>query len=322
VKGHGFLGRKGHIARLRDELALEREARARADAFIAETLEERNLLLGEIHHRVKNNLQVIVSILRLQAGRAADASVKEALQRALDRVQTISAAHERLYKSSDFRSADASAYFRDLVSFLGDSLRVAGGSDVEFALDVDPVPLDTDRCINCGLIINELVTNAVKHAFPDDGEGKPRIGKRVTITMKAVGAEYALSVADNGTGMARENLEGNRGSLGMRMVHSLAHQLRAHLEYSSEGGSTFRLRFKAAEPDSSAQKSSSLRRIRQAIAALPEKNRALATRYYLDGRSIEELVEAMGVDRDVLTAKLRSLRMGIRDALLAEGARR
>jgi two-component sensor histidine kinase len=301
---------------LREELSLEREARARADAFIAETLEERNILLGEIHHRVKNNLQVIVSILRLQAGRASDASVKEALQRALDRVQTISAAHERLYKSSDFRSADASAYLRDL----GDSLRDAGGSDIEFVLDVDPVPLDTDRCINCGLIVNELVTNAVKHAFPDDGDGKPRSGKRVTVSLKPIGPDYALSVSDNGTGMARENLEGSRGSLGMRMVHSLAHQLRTNLEYSDEGGSAFRLRFKAAELDSSARKSSSLRRIRQAIAALPEENRVLATRYYLDGRGVEELGEAMGLDKDVLAARLKSLRTGIRDALLAKGA--
>ncbi len=316
AKDEDSRGNGGKVARLREELALEREARARSDAFIAETLEERNILMGEIHHRVKNNLQVIVSILRLQAGRAAAPDVKDALRSALDRVQAISAAHERLYKSTDFRSADAAAYFRDLVAFLGDSLHGSGHEEVDFILDVDPISLDPDRCINCGLIINELVTNSVKHAFTSGQEGRDR---RVTISLKRDGEYFALAVADNGAGMARSDLEGARNSLGMRMVQSLAKQLRASFEYSDKGGSRFSFRFKAANPEPAARRSSTLARIRRAIAALPADDRLLASRYNLDGRSVDEIAASMGVAPRELSSRLRSLRAGIRDALVAEG---
>jgi two-component sensor histidine kinase len=324
VKLLEFLNFGARIARLESALSLEREARARSEAFIAETLEERNILMGEIHHRVKNNLQIIVSLLRLQAGDAAEEATKTALGRAVNRVQAISMAHERLYKSSDFSAAVASSYFRDLAAFLRSALNDEGGADVEYILDADPLPLDPDRCISCGLIVNELVTNAVKHAFPQDGSGKPWRKKRVIIAFGADGEDYVLTVADNGSGMQPESLGGKPDSLGMRMVNSLCRQMRGSLDASYSGGMVFRLRFKAAVQEAPVRKVSALRRIRQAIGRLPEEDRELATRYYMDGRSVAELAasppmggNSPGSEPAQVKARLQGLRSRILNELLS-----
>jgi two-component sensor histidine kinase len=317
MKAPGFLKLRKKAAWLERELAAEREARARSEAFISETLEERNILMGEIHHRVKNNLQIIISLLRLQGGGAAQEATREALARAVDRVQAISMAHERLYKSSDFSSADISAYLRDLLNSLSSALRAEGGEGVEFVLEAEPLPLDPDRCIDCGLIVNELVTNAVKHAFP--GDVCADASKRVTVCFSRQGDDYLLSVSDNGVGMPGPMTAGKTGSLGIRMVNSLVRQLKGRLELGPGPGTSISVRFKAESPEGRRDRAPALQRIRRAIDSLPAEDRTLAAQYYMEGRGAADIARAMGLDLDVLMERLRSMRVAIRDSLVSSG---
>ncbi len=303
------------ISRLETDLELEREARARSEAFIVETLEERNILLREIHHRVKNNLQIILSILKLQSDNAEDAATRDAMRKAVNRVQAISMAHERLFKSADFTSAEATTYFRDLVSFLSSALGGGGSSGIEIVLNMDPLVLDPDRCILCGLIVNELVTNAVKHAFPQNVDA-PSHEKRIIITIGREKEEFVLIVADNGVGIPSALINGRRDSLGMIMVNLLSEQLKGRLDVSVSDGTEFTIRFKTHKTMQDVGKASTLRRIRLAIEQLTEEDQSLAKRYYMDGLNMEDLSQILGVDSTELNTRLHKLRKCILTELL------
>jgi two-component sensor histidine kinase len=322
TKNPGFLGKQtvfasGRIRRreLETALELERDARIRAEAFVVESLEERKILLGEIHHRVKNNLQTILSLLRLQSGDAPDQGSREALAKAIDRIQAISMVHERLYKSSDMGSADATGYFSDLTAYLSASLRESIGGDFGFDLEIERVGLDPDRCIACGLIVSELVTNAVKHAFPS--RPAAAASARISISLVAEAGSFKLCVSDNGIGMPEKAAEGRTVSLGMRIVQALVRQLKGELEVSTGPGAAFTVRFPAAVSTPVRGVPTTMGIIKRAIASLPEGSRILATRYYLEGLSAVDLGEELGFDEETTEKRLRELRVLIKDALAA-----
>jgi two-component sensor histidine kinase len=213
--------------------------RQQAEAQLHASLQEKEALLKEVHHRVKNNLQIISSLLTLQADQVNDPGALELLRESRNRVRSMAQIHETLYRSADLSRADFAAYIESLGSQLFRSYAVDPGR-VRWHAEVAPVSLDLDRAIPCGLILNELISNALKHAFPEGRSGE--IVVRLYVTPEGM---YTLVVSDNGVGLPEGRNARPTGSLGLQLVATLARQLRGRLELERHGGTTFRLTFPA-----------------------------------------------------------------------------
>lgn len=197
----------------------------------------RSLLLNELNHRVKNNFQTVVSILELQRRRAKDPSVQAELANASRRIQSVFQAHQHLYPAAGpVESVDVSTYLQELCRSL--SVALFGDAQIEMRCEVDPIELDRDRAVALGLIINELVTNAAKHAFPQGTLGT------VNVRLTKIERVLRLIVADNGQGI--EDKPSSKG-LGSELVRALARQLGGSLSYRAEGGTTVELLLPLAE---------------------------------------------------------------------------
>jgi PAS domain S-box-containing protein len=204
---------------------------------LRQTLRQREVLLKEVHHRVKNNLQVVSSLLRLQSRCVADERVTAALRESQDRVLSMALVHENLYQSGDLGQINLTDYVRSLVSSLARS-NSCGTSRVEFRTEVEPRFLDLDRAVPCGLLLNELLTNCLKHAFPGDRPG--------TVFVRLWGSEGALhlSVQDDGVGLpGGKYLPSGASSLGLQLVHDLAEQLQGVVRLSCDAGTRAEVRF-------------------------------------------------------------------------------
>jgi PAS domain S-box-containing protein len=213
-----------------------------SNAQLTTSLKEREVLLQEVHHRVKNNLQVISSLINMQLRRFKGGSSREALEECQTRVQAIALIHAQLYQSDDQARVALTAYVRSLAANVFDATSVSRSS-VSPVLDIDDVVLAVDRAIPCGLILNELITNALKHAFPDGRRGTVRIEiKRIG------GGKLRLRVADDGIGIAPGTEIGKTGSLGLHLVTTLSEQLNAELDVDGREGTAFQLTFAAEEP--------------------------------------------------------------------------
>ncbi|GGY23081.1 hypothetical protein GCM10011289_28550 [Paludibacterium paludis] len=208
--------------------------RRRADQMLIErALEEKTVLLNEVHHRVKNNLQVISSLLRLQSG-IASPEAREVLEQSQNRVRAMALIHQLLYERSDFMDLDFAVYCQQLCRLLSDSITLRDG--VSIALDIGPAPvtLSLHRAVPCGLLVNELVTNAVKHAFPNHRGG--RIDVRVS---QPTPEEVRISVADNGIGLPADIRPGTSSTLGFQLIPLLVDQAGGRLELNVGGGTRF-----------------------------------------------------------------------------------
>ena len=207
------------IAAIRD-----REVRERAEEALVGSLREKEALLKEVHHRVKNNLQVITSLLRIEGRRIDHAITKTVLDQMQGRIQSMALLHETLYRSGNFARVDLAAYLGQLAQQVFRS-QMAQPGRVELHLDLQPVQMDIDQAIPCGLIVNELVSNSLKHAF---AEGRPG---QVWIALHPArdGAGLTLSVRDSGPGLPPDfDLKRTR-SLGLQLVSDLARQLEGSL---------------------------------------------------------------------------------------------
>jgi PAS domain S-box-containing protein len=191
----------------------------RAEEQILAALEEKTVLLKEVHHRVKNNLQIISSLLYLQESHLEGEGAREALQDSRNQVLSMALVHEDLYRSKDFSTIDFAGYLRRLVGRLLGAYRAEG---ISFILEVDGAFfLAVHQAIPCGLIVNELCTNVIRHAFPA-GSGSGR--REMRVGLSRTGQERViLRVEDNGVGVAMDP-EGAK-TLGMQIVSSLVHQL-------------------------------------------------------------------------------------------------
>ncbi len=187
--------------------------RRRAERRTLESLHEKELLLKEIHHRVKNNLQVIASLLSLQAGRTKDPETKAALKDSQARVRSIALFHEKIYRADDLAHVGAREYLEALVASL---VRTMGRGDVGCRVTGTEKPLSIDSAIPCGLIANELVTNALKHAFPEGRRGT------VSVSLTVEAGVWRLVVEDDGVGFQQGP---TRQTLGLELVETLAGQL-------------------------------------------------------------------------------------------------
>lgn len=204
----------------------------------AQAREAREMYIKEIHHRVKNNLQVISSLLFLQSTYTTDPHTLGILKESQSRVKSIALIHEKLYRSTDLVALDFAEYVQDLVS---DLFRTYGVNQegIRVVLRVSNVSLDIDTAIPCGLIINELVSNVLKHAFPDGRQGE------VIVELAPAGPqEYRLAVCDNGIGLPENFDWRNSASLGLKLVSDLTMQLDGTMEAKQDNGTTFTILFK------------------------------------------------------------------------------
>jgi PAS domain S-box-containing protein len=209
--------------------------RKRAQEQIGAALQEKTVLLNEIHHRVKNNLQVISSLLNLQAGRARDPAVRALISESRDRVQAMALIHQLLFERRDWARVQLGPYLRRLSDLLSSTY---GRGRIELAVDADDVELDVQRAVPCGLLVNELVTNAFKHAFPGDRTGQIHIELR-----RETEADAMLRVSDTGRGLPADLDIDRIQSLGMQLIPLLAEQVRGTLKIERGPGARFELRF-------------------------------------------------------------------------------
>jgi PAS domain S-box-containing protein len=218
-------------------------ARKRADAKLRESLREKEALLKEVHHRVKNNLQVVTSLLRLEAGRSAEPGTKAVLREMQSRIRTMAVLHETLYRSSTFASVELAAYLKQLATHLFRAHNT-DPSGVRLGLDLMPVTVELDQAIPCGLLVNELLTNCLKHAFPLGRGGEVRIALQL-----AAEGQVRLQVSDTGPGLPAGFDVSRSQSLGLQLVSDLTRQLRGTLEIGPPGqGASFTVTFTANLP--------------------------------------------------------------------------
>lgn len=215
--------------------------RKEAEQSIKSSLEEKEILLKEIHHRVKNNLQVISSILNLQLGYIEDKGLKVIFRESQDRIKSMALIHEKLYQTGELASIDFSEYVRDLTATVLRSYALPG-SGVNIALDLADVRLDIDTSIQLGLILNELCSNAMKHAFPGGKGGELRIEFSSNEDDSCV-----LVVRDNGIGLPEDLDIRTAKSMGLQLIDSMATQLKGTLEVSRTDGTEFKLIFPCPE---------------------------------------------------------------------------
>jgi PAS domain S-box-containing protein len=204
------------------------------------SLKEKEVLLKEIHHRVKNNLQIVSSMLSLQMGQIRDGRARELFMESQARVRSIALFHEKLYQSKDLARLDISEYLKGLATGLFATYGV-NPDQVALSIRVEDIPLGVDAAITCGLIVNELLSNSLKHAFPRGRSG------HVGIDLHGEGPRVTLEVADDGIGFPADLDFRSQGTLGLRLVCILAEQVRGTIELDRREGTRFIVRFNRGE---------------------------------------------------------------------------
>ncbi|MBL8131279.1 MAG: PAS domain S-box protein [Anaerolineae bacterium] len=213
-----------------------------AEAQIRSSLREKEVLLREIHHRVKNNMQVISSLLALQAGYTSDDQATQMFRESQNRIRSMALVHELLYQSQDLAQIDFVSYVRELTRHLIHSY-LSDASRVELQIIAATLLLDIDMAVPCGLIVNELVSNSLKHAFPHNRRGKIQI-----YLDRDEDGLYTVIVRDDGVGLP-DGLNVHRTeTLGLQLVTSLASQINATIGLQRHYGTTFEIRFAITKP--------------------------------------------------------------------------
>jgi two-component sensor histidine kinase len=229
--------RTQELAQLSEKLTVELAERRRAEEQVKASLQEKEVLLKEIHHRVKNNLQVVSSLLNLQSEQIQDPWITEAFRDSQNRVRSMALIHERLYQSENLAVIDFSDYVRNLAEHLLRSYGV-GAENVALDVEADVVFLDIDTAAPCGLLLNELVSNALKHGFPDGRKGLVQVGLYADQD-----SHLTLTVSDDGIGFPKDADMQSATSLGLQLVHTLVQQLDGRIEIHSRNGTTINVTF-------------------------------------------------------------------------------
>ncbi|NQX40919.1 Two-component sensor histidine kinase, contains HisKA and HATPase domains [Pedobacter steynii] len=197
-------------------------------------LNEKEWLIKEIHHRIKNNLQVVASLLNSQLNYLDNEEARLAIKDSQNRIQSISLIHQKLFQSEDLNIVDIQAYIHDLMKFLCDTFHV--GQRINFIIDIPKISFDIAQAIPLGLIINEAITNIIKYAFPDNGPGETSIS-----LIKGQNEKYVFRIKDNGTGLPKDLDQGK--TMGMTLIRGLAAQLGGTAEIVSDNGLLIRIEF-------------------------------------------------------------------------------
>lgn len=219
-----------------DVLEKSREELSQSREMVIKSLEEKEVLLKEVHHRVKNNLAIISSLLTMQARRVKDVKNIRAFKDSRDRVLSMALIHEKLYQSDDLRNINVEEYLRSLITKL--MLSYGTGEDnIALEMDISIDTMEIDTLVPCGLLINELVSNSLKYAFLETLEGA------ISISLSKDGDRFALSVADNGDGLPDGfDIEASE-TLGLQIVYALVGQLEGDMKIDRAGGTRFTVSF-------------------------------------------------------------------------------
>lgn len=202
--------------------------------IITESLAEKETLLREIHHRVKNNLQIISSLLNIQSRSVKDVKAREAMQVGKNRVHSMSLIHQRLYDKKNLIGVHVGGYLTTLTRDLCDTYSTSSGK-IDVRTDIDNLELDVDTIIPIGLIVNELITNCLKYAFPNNRDGV------ISVSLNEVDDYLLLVVEDNGIGLSEEQLERSRLVFGHKLIRAFKKKLKADIEITSNDGTQVRL---------------------------------------------------------------------------------
>lgn len=224
------------LAESNQKLKQQSEALEISNHKLQDSLKEREVLLKEVHHRVKNNLQIISSLVKLQEDQIDQKSAHEILQLCQDRIQSMAIIHECLYQTDDFEFLDFENYCNTLSRYLANTYDLESKS-IKIKVDIQEKDLDMIQIVPCGLIINEAVTNAIKHAFDEQGG-------TISIAAKAENNMFLLTISDDGKGFDPEN-DRLKVSLGIRLIKGLGQQLKGKSQVSSTAsGTTVEVKFK------------------------------------------------------------------------------
>lgn len=199
--------------------------------IISKALEEKNILLKEIHHRVKNNLQVISSLLNLQSKHIDDSKAVEAINEGRNRVHSMALIHQSLYQKDNLIGIEVKTYFEKLIHELFHTYKV-DHDQIKLKINIDPIQLDVDTMVPLGLIMNELVTNTLKYAFVGRDEGE------LNITLKESNNELVLKVEDDGVGINNENLSENPTTFGYQLIDAFIHKMEGTIDVKSDNGTS------------------------------------------------------------------------------------
>ncbi len=207
---------------------------------LEKTLEEKEQFVREVHHRVKNNLNIISGLLFMQAEKVEHMpEVYKLFLESMNRIRTLSFIHERLYKRDNLAYIDFKDYAQNLAENVFNTFKDKH-NNLQLEIDLDPIEMDIDKSISCGLIINEVLSNSFKYAFPNQKEGKIFLSMKKVKGQKGK-AEIKMKISDNGIGLPPDfNIE-KSNTLGMQLIHNLARQLRGQLTIDRNGGTTFLL---------------------------------------------------------------------------------
>lgn len=209
----------------------------KAEEFLKNSIAEKEILLREIHHRVKNNLQTISSLLDLQAESITEEKILEAFRSSQSRIKSMALIHERLYKAEDLSKIKAGEYIVKLIDYLEDTY-TSPSLDIEITTDIENLFLNLDVAIPCGLIINELVSNSMKYAFPENRRG------RISVSLQPDNFNnLILTISDNGKGMPLEILAQDSQTLGLQLVKLLVKQLNGKIEIDGTNGTIIKIIF-------------------------------------------------------------------------------
>jgi two-component sensor histidine kinase len=222
-------------ARRESEVA---QAKKEADRHLEASLREKEVLLQEVHHRVNNNLQIICSLFSLQSGESDDPVLTSVLGESQRRVQSMAMIHAMLYASTSLKDIDFAEYTHLLAALVSNAYH-ADSTLIQLVFDLEPLRFEIDRAIPCGLILNELLSNAFKYAFPNGGNGEIRV------SLRRRGHCIRLAVEDTGVGLPGIQPHGKTKSLGLTIVEILSKQLGGSIEISSDKGAHFVLTLNA-----------------------------------------------------------------------------
>ena len=234
-----------HMFRVTDEsngsylsgILIDVTERKLAEQKLSRSLKEKELLLKEIHHRVKNNLQVVSSLLKLQTGYVKDENALDLLMDSQNRVRSMALVHQKLYQSADFSEINFTEYLRQLSGHLLNSFKT-NPEIVSIDISAEKLELGIDHAVPCGLIVNELISNSLKYAFPDGKKGTIIIDLR-----KSNNNEIILTISDDGVGFPEGINYRETQSLGLQLVNTLVGQIDGNISMENHVGTTFRISF-------------------------------------------------------------------------------
>lgn len=211
--------------------------RKNAENLIKSSLNEKNTLLREIHHRVKNNMQIISSLLNLQTRYTNDEEAVNILKESQNRVRSMAMIHEKLYQSKDLSHINFIDYIHSLVSKLFYSYNIKE-AQITPVLEIENVNLNMETAVPCGLIISELISNSLKYAFPNEMKGE------ICVSLKSVGDKYELIIRDNGIGLPEALDLNNLESLGLLLVNNLTEQIEGKITINKSHPTQFKITFR------------------------------------------------------------------------------